>query len=486
MQPLTPAAKVQHSLVALYGRFKFFAPVAAAWKVTADPACPTASTNGPELRYSAAFVDGLSIADTTDLMLHETGHVILGHPARMGNRDPKLYNEAADLSLNDRLGQYMQPTGYIRTHGLFPGEGKYAHLPRGKSAEWYYDALSAQAEAQQQQQAPQPQPGAGAPQAGQGGQGSQPAQAEGKQPEPGEGSQGEAPGAEQGQPSEGEAGDGQQAGAQPGNEPDQGTGSGQADDGGAAATQGDTDGTGEAREPYSLGEITPAPGGDPEEVEREWEHVVARCVMAGKEAGDLPGWAAELADELLGETSAEPWRAHMRRFMTQVVPVRQTYDRPNRRTAWRTDLIFPDTHSKEAAPGCVLTDTSLSMNAAAMNSALTEMEAILATFTRCEVTLRMADVKLYDDERVFHRYDFPLTVPIEWLGRGGTNLAAAIQEIADSRRFKWIAVVSDMRWDAAACPDPGVPVLWITTEDIAKLPAYCTPTFGQVIGPVAA
>ncbi len=171
--------------------------------------------------------------------------------------------------------------------------------------------------------------------------------------------------------------------------------------------------------------------------------------------------------------------------MTQVVPLRQTFDRPNRRTAWRTDLIFPDNRSKEAAPGCILADTSASMPLPAMNVGLTEMEAILATFARCEVTLRMADTRLIDTERIFHRWDFPLRIPVEWMGRGGTDLAGAIKQIADSRKFKWIVVVSDMRWDAAACEDPGVPVLWVTTEDIKHLPAYSTPSFGQVIGPVA-
>jgi predicted metal-dependent peptidase len=170
--------------------------------------------------------------------------------------------------------------------------------------------------------------------------------------------------------------------------------------------------------------------------------------------------------------------------MTQLVPLRSTYDHPNRRTAWRADVVFPDNHTKEAAPGCVLADTSLSMSLALMNASLTEMEAILATFTRCDVTLRMADTRLTDYERTFHRWDFPLQIPVEWMGRGGTNLAPAIKEIADSRKYKWIAVVSDMKWDAASCEDPGVPVLWVTTEDITHMPPYSTPTFGQVIGPV--
>src|SRR5260370_22455409 len=169
MQALTAADKVARGREAVYDRFVFLAPPTASWKVIVDPTCDTAWTNGPDLGYSPKFVDGLTIADTTDLMLHESGHVILGHHVRMGNRDPELWNKACDLALTDRLGQYMQEGGYIRTHSLTPGVGSYAHLPRGKSAEWYYDALKA-VQAQQQAQA-QPQPGQqghGAPQAGPG------------------------------------------------------------------------------------------------------------------------------------------------------------------------------------------------------------------------------------------------------------------------------------------------------------------------------
>src|SRR5260370_38488563 len=119
----------------------------------------------------------------------------------------------------------------------------------------------------------------------------------------------------------------------------------------------------------------------------------------------------------------------------------------------------------------------------AMNVGLTEMEAILATFARCEVTLRMADTRLIDTERIFHRWDFPLRIPVEWIGRGGTDLAGAIKQIADSRKFKGIVVVSDMRWHAAPSKNPGVPGLGGTTENIKHLPPYSTPSFGQVEGP---
>lgn len=461
MQPFTHQQKISRGRIAVYEMFKFFASVVASWTVTATTTIPTATTNGPALRYNPSFIDTLSIAESRDLVLHEAGHIIFGHHVRMGKRDPELWNISTDLSLNDRLGQYMDPNGAIRQHGLFPGEGQYAHLPRGKSAEWYYDALKAE------QQAAQPEPGTGAPSDEQEPQDGDQEESETTQPEQGSGEQESEAGGDGSQDAQDEAGD-------------SGAGSGTTPSGEQA------EGQATGREPWSFGEVEPTPTQDPQEAEAEWQRQVARAINTARQAGDLPGWAAELAEELLGAKSEQNYRALMRRWMTQTVPVRRTFDRPARRSAHRTDLIFPAVGSKEAAPGCVLVDTSGSMDLAAMNTGLTEMEGVLSTFAYCEVTLRMADTRLLDSSRIYRRWDFPLRVPVEWQGRGGTDLSGAIAEIAATCKYKWIAVVSDMWWMASSCPDPGVPVLWITTQDITKMPAYCTPTFGQVIGPVAA
>ena len=72
-------------------------------------------------------------------MAHETEHCARGHPWRRGGREHKRFNVAADLAINCdlRACKFTLPQG-----ALFPE--RYG-LPEGKSAEWYYDRVPADA-----------------------------------------------------------------------------------------------------------------------------------------------------------------------------------------------------------------------------------------------------------------------------------------------------------------------------------------------------
>ena len=72
------------------------------------------------------------------MLAHEVMHCALAHPARRGDRDPERWNVACDLAVNPLLLQ----AGHRPAAGrLMPGEGTYAGLEPGKSAEEYYAAL---------------------------------------------------------------------------------------------------------------------------------------------------------------------------------------------------------------------------------------------------------------------------------------------------------------------------------------------------------
>lgn len=64
---------------------------------------PTMATDGVRIIYNPAFVDQLTPAELEGTLAHEILHCALGHHCRRGERDPQLWNEAADLAINPIL-----------------------------------------------------------------------------------------------------------------------------------------------------------------------------------------------------------------------------------------------------------------------------------------------------------------------------------------------------------------------------------------------
>lgn len=64
---------------------------------------PTMATDGSRIVYNPAFVDELKPSELEGTLAHEVMHCALGHQCRRGDRDPRLWNEAADLAINPIL-----------------------------------------------------------------------------------------------------------------------------------------------------------------------------------------------------------------------------------------------------------------------------------------------------------------------------------------------------------------------------------------------
>lgn len=68
--------------------------------INASKWCPTAATDGKHLYYNVDFVNGLDADEVKFLMAHEVMHVCHDHMSRRHNREPKLWNIAADHVIN--------------------------------------------------------------------------------------------------------------------------------------------------------------------------------------------------------------------------------------------------------------------------------------------------------------------------------------------------------------------------------------------------
>ncbi|TAM83474.1 MAG: hypothetical protein EPN47_05025 [Acidobacteria bacterium] len=80
----------------------FFGTLSLRLKLTPG-SLPTMATDGTRIVYNPGFVDQLKPTELEGTLAHEVLHCALGHHCRRGNREPRLWNEAADLAINPIL-----------------------------------------------------------------------------------------------------------------------------------------------------------------------------------------------------------------------------------------------------------------------------------------------------------------------------------------------------------------------------------------------
>ena len=98
-----------------------------------DPYCPTAWCDGKTIAFCPEFFVRLGQDQRVTLLAHELFHTMLDHSGRIGNRDPELWNMAADYVINldlERMGYSFQDMNPLL-------DAKYV----GMTTEEVYDSL---------------------------------------------------------------------------------------------------------------------------------------------------------------------------------------------------------------------------------------------------------------------------------------------------------------------------------------------------------
>ena len=157
----------------------FFASLSRNVDKTEDKNIPTAGvrinpdTGFFELLYNPEFFEGLeSDKQRSGVLVHEFYHLVMEHilgrlPDELagifeGQVDPekqalfKLYNIAADLSINCHIGKENLPE-----NGCFPGHGYFEEFPEFQSTEYYYAKLKEKAEQEEKEKEGKPEDGSG-------------------------------------------------------------------------------------------------------------------------------------------------------------------------------------------------------------------------------------------------------------------------------------------------------------------------------------
>ena len=90
----------------------------------------TAATNGKDIYVNEDFLKSLKSKEQNALLLHEVLHVALLHVPRIGSRDKRVWNIAADIVVNDliiRNTSFDLPSGAILIRG-YEDTVSYTHL----------------------------------------------------------------------------------------------------------------------------------------------------------------------------------------------------------------------------------------------------------------------------------------------------------------------------------------------------------------------
>lgn len=127
----------------------FFAQVLMQWRVVYTTAIETMGVgvnNGALLLLvNLKFVESLTFRELRAVLIHEVYHVILEHIDRVADKNPKVWNIACDLSINQFI-KNLPDAALLPTRKPF-------NLPENLSAEQYYKLIR-DANKDQQSQAP--------------------------------------------------------------------------------------------------------------------------------------------------------------------------------------------------------------------------------------------------------------------------------------------------------------------------------------------
>lgn len=113
--------QVSAAIIQLRVRSPFFATLSLFARMIPAPEYDTAATDGRDVYINPDFWRTLSIEERLGLMAHEVLHAALLHVQRRGQRDPLLWNIAADVVVNGIiLSQqgFALPKGHVRNQSL--------------------------------------------------------------------------------------------------------------------------------------------------------------------------------------------------------------------------------------------------------------------------------------------------------------------------------------------------------------------------------
>ncbi len=132
---------VQGFKFTLLRKMPFYGDILMRLPVEANPHIPTARTDGGRIEYNPSFICGLQKAEANFVIMHEVFHVLLFHCRRIVNRDPGLWNAAADIIVNDYLSRLSSDMRKLKIEFKMPAGSIYRHIMGTATVEYVYAQL---------------------------------------------------------------------------------------------------------------------------------------------------------------------------------------------------------------------------------------------------------------------------------------------------------------------------------------------------------
>jgi predicted metal-dependent peptidase len=388
------------------------------------PEIGTMATDGRSIWFNRAWCEEHGVERTMGVIAHEVFHVVNKHHLRRGDRDPDLWNRAADLQINRLL---EDDTYVLPPDGLFDRDRRYVGLP----TETIYARLLEQ-QREEERQTP-------------------------KQKD-------EAPTNERGN-----------NGAPNGNCPSNPAGVAQ-DSNYASAGQPSQHRGGGLSPARQWGEVRDLakPNGQPlspterRRAEHDLNVRIRQAAAAARRAGKCSATLQEVVDVA---TNHVDWHDKFRIAFDGMLRGEMSWARPNRRFI-QHGVYLPGWRRTGAGRIAFVLDTSGSISAheiavytAGVLGILEETSPEQVALIQCDAQVRQVDYLLAGES-----FDH-----IEVHGRGGTRFQPAFDWIADSG-FAANAIVYATDLDCSDQPeDPGLPVIWLTPTRSRTMP------FGEIV-----
>jgi len=374
---------------------------------TRHPKIDTACTDGKTVYYNPDFIDTLTLSETEGLLVHEMGHVFLGHPWRMKGKHNATANKAGDYVINDMMKKANIP---------LPPNPLHDEAFSGKATEEVYKIIYVEPEEESE---------------GGGGGGS------GGGDSPGEGQ-----------------GDGSP------NPDDSGDGDGDGDGPNTDNYGGDPGGSGGFMEPLNE-DGSQLSDSQREEALNEVKIKARQAAEAAKKVGKLPGDLEELIEDYLHPES--DWLEVLSRFTGAVARNDFSMAHPNRRFA-AGDIYMPSLHSETFGRVIFAVDNSGSVSEQEVRQMFSEIMGALECYDDDpELTVVQCDTRVNGVDR------YRAGDEVKVRGGGGTSYAPVMDWLRQNMYTEDEPPVACIYHTDGYCndfgEDPGIPVLWALSGD---------------------
>lgn len=232
-------------------------------------------------------------------------------------------------------------------------------------------------------------------------------------------------------------------------------------------------GNGGGQHPWDFGSVNNSPAQSASEQQalaKQWEISTKQAAMVAKKAGKLPADLGRLVDEFL--TPQVPWRQILWNFFMQRKPGRFTWNRPNRRFAWR-NLVLPSRKVEPTGDVVIAGDTSGSITRKELNVIGSEINDIIKTLNPENVYVIWCDSRIpVNGVQHFDKYNYS-DFKLKPVGGGGTDFRPPFKYLADNNIHPDCMIYMTDGYGPFPEQAADFPVLWMITND------QVTPPWGE-------